>query len=234
MIVRRREGLKFVRPTHHACSLKHGCDDVFLFFWFCSSWRCFLESPSALASSDDHPLTSRLHLARSSCDEIESILIVRSDRSVGSPRLRPDLHRDDKASGHPIFIGMTRPGAFLRTYRHTLYDPAQMLDARWTVTQLLGAHACPGGRLQASSHFGNVTRRSALRLSARTHSHRIPGRFADYERCGSNSSGFPGMPLRRISKYSSGAPCGPLPMAATGWPALTASPSPTVTDCMWP
>lgn len=58
--------------------------------------------------------------------------------------------------------------------------------------------------------------------------------YSSYERCGSNSSGLLGVPLRRISKYSSGAPCGPLPMSATRWPALTESPSPTTVDWMWP
>lgn len=46
--------------------------------------------------------------------------------------------------------------------------------------------------------------------------------------CGGNSrSGLWGTPLIRISKYSMGVPCGPLPMVATGWPARTLSPSRT-------
>ena len=53
-------------------------------------------------------------------------------------------------------------------------------------------------------------------------------------RCGSNASGLLGVPLTRISKYNNGEPCGPLPMVAMRWPAATASPSSTVTDCRWP
>ena len=45
------------------------------------------------------------------------------------------------------------------------------------------------------------------------------------QRCGNKLSGFPGVPLIRISKYSCGEPCGPLPIVAMRCPAVTASPS---------
>ena len=48
MTGRRRERLKIVRPTRRHEPVRVPLDDVFLFFCFCSSSRCFLESPSAL------------------------------------------------------------------------------------------------------------------------------------------------------------------------------------------
>src|SRR5690606_10070836 len=64
MTGRRREGLKIVRPNSPGALQKESSlDELFLLFCFCSSSRCFLESPSAPASSPGHPgMNDRRHI----------------------------------------------------------------------------------------------------------------------------------------------------------------------------
>ena len=74
MAGRRREGLKFVRPTRLARSLGASRNGVFFFFSFCSSSRCFLESPSAPASSTGHPLAALAFSPAKSIDPCDSVV----------------------------------------------------------------------------------------------------------------------------------------------------------------
>ena len=97
---------------------------------------------------------------------------------------------------------------------------ARMLDTRWCIAQLLFSSASAGNLRARLILLSKVA--DALSTGAR------------YGLAGRNVSGFPGVPLMRISKYSIASPFGPAPIVAIRCPATTASPSWTATDCVCP
>jgi hypothetical protein len=180
---------------------------MFLFFCFCSSSRCFLESPSAPPR----------------------LLPVVCDRSTIETDRRPAAPQRQRCSDSSF--RSYRRVAVVRHWERMLDTRSVEVQLLPQSVRRLACERCNDQAIRRSLSAVRCaqTHNSGLGAQRTTENGQ-----RSFQRCGNSVSGLFGEPFTRISKYSMGAPWGPAPIVAMRCPAATASPSRIATDCVWP